>query len=135
MYKHVLVPIALDHGAGTEIALTIADLLKNEDGQITAMTVIEPVPGFIANELPPGQLEQSKDDVLAALKEEIGDHKDARAVVITGHPGRSIVDFAMENGVDCIVVASHKPGLSDYFLGSTAARVVRHSPCAVHVVR
>jgi universal stress protein F len=135
MYKHVLVPIALDHGAGTEIALTVADQLKNADGQITAISVVEPIPGFIANELPPGQVEQTKDDVLSALKEEIGTHKDVRAIVVGGHPGRTIVDFAIENGVDCIVVASHKPGLSDYFLGSTAARVVRHSPCAVHVVR
>jgi len=135
MYKHVLVPIALDHGAGTEDALTIADRLCNAGGHITALTVIEPVPGFIANELPAGQLEQTKDDVLAALKEEIGEHKDARAVVVNGHPGRTIVDFAIENGADCIVVASHKPGLADYFLGSTAARVVRHAPCAVHVVR
>jgi len=135
MYKHILVPIALDHGAGTEVALTIADELKNPDGQITALTVVEPIPGFIANELPAGQLEQTKEDILAALKEEVGSHGDARAVVVSGHPGRTIVDFAIENGVDCIVVASHKPGLADYFLGSTAARVVRHAPCAVHVTR
>jgi nucleotide-binding universal stress UspA family protein len=135
MYKHVLVPIALDHGAGTEIALNVAELLKDVDGQITALTVIEPVPGFIANELPPGQLERTQTDVLVALNEEIGSHKDAKSVVVSGHPGRTIVDFAIENGADCIVVASHKPGLADYFLGSTAARVVRHAPCAVHVVR
>ena len=36
---------------------------------------------------------------------------------------------------DCIVIGSHKPGLIDYLLGSTAARVVRHAPCAVHVLR
>ncbi len=135
MYRHVLVPVALDHGAGTEIALGIAEQLKNPDGQITALTVIEPVPGFIANELPAGQLERTREDVSAALKEEVGAHKDVRTVVVTGHPGRTIVDFAVENGADCIVVASHKPGLADYFLGSTAARVVRHAPCAVHVTR
>ncbi len=135
MYKHVLVPIALDHGAGTDVALDAADLLVDDDGQITALTVIEPVPSFIANELPPGQLERTQSDVLAALKEEIGDHKNAKCVVVSGHPGRTIVDFGVENGADCIVVASHKPGLADYFLGSTAARVVRHAPCAVHVVR
>ncbi len=135
MYKHVLVPIALDHEAGTDIALSVADLLKDADGSITALTVIEPVPGFIANELPPGQLERTHQDVLVALKEEVGEHKDAKCIVVSGHPGRTIVDFAIENGADCIVVASHKPGLADYFLGSTAARVVRHAQCAVHVVR
>ena len=47
----------------------------------------------------------------------------------------SIIDFATSSGIDCIVIGSHRPGLSDYFLGSTASRVVRHAPCAVHVFR
>lgn len=135
MYKHVLVPIALDHGEGTQTALTLARSLTEKGGEITALTVLEPVPTFIANELPPGQIERTRTDVMAALREELGDSADVKPVVVTGHPGRAIVDFATENGVDCIVVASHKPGLSDFFLGSTAARVVRHAPCAVHVVR
>ena len=38
-------------------------------------------------------------------------------------------------GVDLIIVASHRPGLQDYFLGSTAAKVVRHAKCSVLVIR
>ncbi|WP_170501927.1 universal stress protein, partial [Ruegeria atlantica] len=38
-------------------------------------------------------------------------------------------------GIDCIVLASHKPGMKDFFLGSTAALVVRHARCSVHVLR
>ena len=34
-----------------------------------------------------------------------------------------------------IMIASHKPGMSDYFIGSTASRVVRHSPVSVLVSR
>jgi len=37
--------------------------------------------------------------------------------------------------VDLIIVGSHKPGLQDYLLGSTAARVVRHAMCSVLVGR
>jgi len=135
MYKHVLVPIALDHGEGTQAALAVARHLLDEGGDITALTVLEPVPMFIANELPAGQVERTRVDVLAALRDELRGATDIKPVVISGSPGRAIVDFATENGTDCIVVASHKPGLADYFLGSTAARVVRHAPCAVHVLR
>ena len=135
MYRHVLVPIALDHGEGTQTAIAVARHLADAGGQITALTVLEPVPAFIANELPEGQIERTSIDVMSALREEVGEAPDVRPVVIMGHPGRAIVDFAEENGVDCIVVASHKPGLADYFLGSTAARVVRHARCPVHVVR
>jgi nucleotide-binding universal stress UspA family protein len=135
MYRHVLVPIAIEHGEGTKTALAAARLLADKGSQITALTVLEPVPAFIANELPEGQIERTSIDVMAALRDELEGNDDIKPVVITGHPGRAIVDFADENGVDCIVVASHKPGLADYFLGSTAARVVRHARCAVHVVR
>ena len=135
MYDHVLVPIAIDHGEGTQQALKIAAQLASPGGKITALTVVEPVPGFIANELPEGQVEKTMTEMLDALKREIGGAEAAEPHVVHGHPGRTIVDYAVDNGADCIVIASHKPGLSDYFLGSTAARVVRHAPCAVHVVR
>jgi len=42
---------------------------------------------------------------------------------------------AQEKGVDLIIIASHRPGLQDYFLGSTAAKVVRHAKCSVLVIR
>lgn len=74
-------------------------------------------------------------DIEATLAEKIKDEVGVDVVVIEGHAGHTIVDYAAKNGVDCIVVASHRPGFQDYFLGSTAARVVRHAPCSVHVVR
>ena len=59
----------------------------------------------------------------------------AEARVVMGHAGRTIVEFAKEHEVDLIVMNSHRPGIGDYFLGSTAARVVRHAQCSVHVIR
>ncbi|MBT8474881.1 MAG: universal stress protein, partial [Alphaproteobacteria bacterium] len=47
----------------------------------------------------------------------------------------TITEYADSHGCDCIIIMSHQPGLQDYFLGSTAARVVRHAHCAVHVMR
>ena len=61
--------------------------------------------------------------------------KKAHCKVFEGHPNHGILDYANEMGIDCIIMASHKPGLQDYLIGSTAARVVRHAKCAVHVIR
>jgi nucleotide-binding universal stress UspA family protein len=36
---------------------------------------------------------------------------------------------------DLIVMASHKPTVTDYLLGANAAHVVRHAGCSVMVVR
>lgn len=133
MYKNILVPVAIDHGEMTQSALKVARHLAGADGQITALTVIEAIPSFIVAELPEGQSERNRQAAEEALREEVGEG--VRAVVVTGHAGRTINDYAEEHGIDCIVIASHQPGLEQFFLGSTASRVVRHAHCAVHVVR
>lgn len=135
MYAHVLVPIAIEHDASVDDALAVARLLADDGGQITVLNVVEAIPAFVANELPVGQIEKTAQEVLELLRKEVGDAKDVNPVVVHGHAGRTIVEFAEQNGADCIVIASHRPGLADFFLGSTAARVVRHASCAVHVVR
>jgi len=55
--------------------------------------------------------------------------------MLTGNAGRAITDYAEKIGADCIIAGSHKPSLQDYFLGSTAARIMRYAPCSVHVLR
>lgn len=134
MYKNILVPIAMDHEKKGEAALNVAMTLKEADGRITLLHVLEDIPGFIVGQLPEGTMEKNR----AAAEAELGaiaKSAGVKADVVWGHSGRTILDYAEEHGVDCIVIASHKPGLEDYFLGSTAARVVRHAPCAVHVIR
>lgn len=135
MYKNVLVPIAPDHGANTAAAMEAARLLAGSDGKITALTVAEAIPGYVVQHLPEGLLEHTHDEMLASLKADLGGVKNVKAEVVTGHAGRTIVDYADARGADCIVIASHRPGLQDYFLGSTAARVVRHAQCTVVVIR
>ncbi|HHI70839.1 MAG TPA: universal stress protein [Rhodobacteraceae bacterium] len=135
MYKNILIPVALDHNHDVTEALNVARKLMEEGGEITLVSVIEPIPGYIATYMPEGQLEKNRQEILEGLEADAKDMDDVKARVIMGSPGSAIVDHARENGVDLIIIASHKPGLQDYFLGSTAARVVRHAGCAVHVLR
>ena len=135
MYKNILVPIALDHDRDTSEALGIAKALSAKGAKITALHVMEEVPAYVAQYLPEGQLEDNVKELAARMKEALAGEANIKIKVVSGHAGHAIVDFAKHNGVDCIVVASHRPGLTDFFLGSTAARVVRHAPCAVHVSR
>jgi nucleotide-binding universal stress UspA family protein len=134
MYNKILVGLGLEHGHGYK-AMEIARQLLSEGGKIMAFHVIETVQGAVKYYLPEGHEEEVKKAALEQVRERIGSAADAEAVVLMGHPGRLIPDCAEEIGADCIVVGSHKVALSDYLLGSTAARVVRHAPCAVHVLR
>ncbi len=135
MYRKILVPVALDHRPNVATALAVARTLKDADGEIVAVHAIEPVPGYVTHYVPEEVLEEGRTAALAALRAELGGAGDLKAELISGPAGHAITEYAAAHGVDCIVIASHRPGLSDYFLGSTAARVVRHARCAVHVVR
>ena len=135
MYTNILVPVMMDHAHDYGTALDIARRLRKDGGTITMLHVIDDVPVYAAQYLPEGHLKDRKDEVLTAMKADLGGVKDVHPVVVSGHSGRTILDYAEAQEVDCIVIASHRPGMQDYFLGSTAARVVRHAACSVHVIR
>jgi len=135
MYSNILVPVSLDQERNTPRALEAAKVLLSEGGKLTAVYVDEPIPTFATSYLPNDYEEERRLGLTQGLKDAVAHVPDIKRDVLFGSPGQRIVEYAREQGVDCIVVASHRPGLQDYFLGSTAARVVRHASCAVHVVR
>jgi nucleotide-binding universal stress UspA family protein len=60
----------------------------------------------------------------------------AKPIVKFGKPVDEIVEFALKQGVDLIIMATHGyTGLKHVQLGSTTERVVRHAHCPVLVVR
>jgi len=135
MYKNILVPVAPDHPPNSGRAMEIAETLLDEGGRITALTVVEAIPAYVSQQIPADVMKSNREELEAALKAELGGVKGVSTAVVVGHAATTILDQAEAKDVDCIVIASHRPGLIDYFLGSTAGRVVRHAKCAVHVVR
>ena len=136
MYKNILVPIDPSHQERHEPAFQMATLLAGESGAtVTALTVVEPIPAYvgIASMMPEldSQIRENVTESLASF----ASGKDVKTAILHGAPGTEIVEYAKDNDVDCIVISSHKPGFGDFLLGSTAARVVRHALCSVHVLR
>ncbi len=134
MYTKILVPMALDHGVSTH-TLEIANALLAPDGAVIALHVHEAPQGSVSAYLDEEVVAAGFEKARADLSAKLAHHPQVTPVIIKGHSARSIIDYANANDADCIVIGSHKPGLSDYFLGSTASRVVRHAGCAVHVHR
>lgn len=135
MYKDILIPVAYDDDHDPAKAISVARLLAAPGARLTLLHVMDEVPAYALSYLPTDYRAGARKGILADMQEMLADIENAHAAVIEGHAGRDIVDYATEHGADLIVIASHRPGLSDLFLGSTAARVVRHAPCAVHVMR
>ncbi|MCB1464936.1 MAG: universal stress protein [Nitratireductor sp.] len=136
MYARILVPVVLDHEPNIEMALEVAHVLLAEGGEITLFHAMEEIPKFVAAQLPAGTIQRSLEEIdarLAAIAKTAGSH--VRSASVSGNASHAILDYINEMGADCVIIASHRPGLQDYLLGSTAARVVRHATCSVHVIR
>lgn len=134
MYKKILVPMALDHGLSAN-TLEIAQSLTGGAGEIIALHVYEAPQGSVRAFVDDDVQFEAMAHAKAELTSKTANIDGVTAEMVVGHTYRSIIDYAAEHEVDCIVMGSHRPGFSDYLLGSTAARVVRHAPCAVHVYR
>ncbi|MBD3677340.1 MAG: universal stress protein [Rhodobacteraceae bacterium] len=135
MYKHILIPLALDHEMTAPQKIAFARRLLDEDGKITLLTVLEEIPGFVSEFVSVKAPNNLTDKIRGKLREAAGGDDGVDCIVAHGKAGVQIARYAADNGVDLIVVGSHRPGAQDYFLGSTAARVVRRAECSVHVMR
>jgi len=136
MYKTVLIPIDLSHAEVGKAMIDVAKRIGGEGVQIILINVLEDIPTFAAAALPSGLIESSKQSALEALKEIAQETNAQTSVEVrSGQVYRSILAAAEKRKVALIVIGPHRPGLQDYLLGSTAARVVRHATCSVLVVR
>jgi universal stress protein F len=138
MYSSILIAAALfNEGATTRAALAKAQNLLNEGGKITLVHVIDEVPGYVAASIPKEHLSARRREVEEQLAEiaKLAPGIEVKTVIREGQPSASILGAAKEASADLIMIASHKPGLSDYFIGSTAARIVRHAQVSVLVTR
>lgn len=136
MYRTILVPIDLAHTENCKALLDLAKTLGGKGTRTTLINVIEDIPSYVAVELPGGMIAKMKKNArteLAGIAKAA--NLSAETDVRSGRPSSAILSAAEAMDADLIIVASHKPGLQDYLLGSTAARIVRHSNCTVLVVR
>ena len=143
-YKHILVP--LDGSELAEMALPDAfAMARLNQAQVTALQVIVPIaydldpdvdnPDFIA--------QQGKKYCASARKylkgicervgcENITIHTEAKM----GSPAETIIDYAHQQPIDLIVMATHgRSGLKRWVYGSVADKVLRGANVPVLLVR
>jgi nucleotide-binding universal stress UspA family protein len=135
MYNNILVPISFDEDRDSTGAIKVAKTLADAGATITLIHVMEQIPTYAITYMPTDYITESRNAIQTELQALAEDIPGGKALLVEGHSGRTILDWADKHGVDCIVIASHRPGMQDLLLGSTATTVVRHAHCAVHVLR
>lgn len=134
MYKKIICAVDLGKLPRAERILKRAAALTAAGGDVILLHVVVDVPSYILIDLPQEYMNTSIKEAeaqLAALAKDMVVVPEVRC----GVPETAILAAAEEHGADLIVLASHIPTFSNYFLGATADRVVRYAKCSVLVDR
>lgn len=131
-----MVPVDLAHAEKATDMILAAQRVAEPDAKIWLVNAVEMVPQEPSAHAPGGLIETSRQAALSELKRLADTHAIHAGMEIRDGPAHQVIlALAEEKAADCIIIASHKPGLQDYLIGSTAARVVKHAKCAVLVLR
>ena len=141
MYKEILLPLDLNNLETQEKAVQAAiELAKSFRARLHVMTIVPDFGVGVVSSFFPADY---KEKAIAAADKALKDFMKRRVpggikaqhTVAYGTIYEEILDFAGKTKVDLILMASHRPELSDYLIGPNAAKVVRHAKCSVLVVR
>jgi nucleotide-binding universal stress UspA family protein len=141
MYERILVPT--DGSAGVERAIEQAARLAAVHGaEVHSIYVLNTanfasLPMETSWEGVSDMFREDGEEALERVRNIVrGYDVPVRTHLIEGSPSREIVDFAVEEGCDLIVMGTHgRGGIDRLLLGSVAERVVRGSPVPVLTVR
>ena len=138
MYRKILVP--LDGSKTAECVF----------GHVTDITRGCSVPEvellFVAEPSPAGLYQSSQEDhdelawwgkeyLAGAVKHLAGDGVTAKPILIDGNPSETILQYAMDNCIDLIIMSTHgRSGPSRWAFGSVTDKIVRSSSVPVLVV-
>jgi len=141
--KKVLVPI--DFSDYSKSALKYAvDFAKSFGAEIVLVYVVEPIvypPDFSMGQMaiPAISIEwdnRAKEELTKLAESEMTKGIKVKTVLRTGKPFVEIIETAVEEDIDLIIIATHgHTGVEHILFGSTAEKVVRKAPCPVLTLR
>jgi len=141
MYNDILLAIDLNHESSWKKPLPLA--IEYCHAFKSRLHVVTVVPDFglpmIAGYFPEGFEKKAREGANKRLHEFVSAHVPntikVQHIIAEGTPYKEILRVAEEIHADIIMMASHHPGIQDYFLGPNSERVVRHAKVSVLVVR
>jgi nucleotide-binding universal stress UspA family protein len=141
MYKNILLTVDLsDDASWSKAAPTAVEMCQAFGAELHLLTVIPDMGTPLVEEYFPENFEAEVAKGAAAKIADFANGQFPSDLKPNVHIGsgsiyKEILRVSKEINADVIVMASHRPELSDYLLGPNAARVVRHANCSVMVVR
>ena len=140
MFKNILATIDLGDLESSKTVVSAAlEIVEGKDTLNVVCVVPDYGVGVVGSFFPEGHEEEAIKAATSALHdftaECVPKGVKVQHIIAHGNVYEEIIDAADKIKADIIVVGSHRPKLKDYLLGPNAARVVRHAPQSVLVVR
>lgn len=137
MFHTIMVPVDLAHLPALRRALdTAGDLARHYGARIVFVSVTAETPTPLAHN--PAEFEARLDTFARDEATRLGVGTGARAYAATDPAidlDRLLLRAIEETGADLVVMASHKPGLADYFWAAHGAGLAAHAGISVFLVR
>ncbi len=141
MTEHVLCAIDLTHLDDAKAILKeAAKQAEFHDAALSVMTVIPDYgSSWVGTFFKEGTLDSAAHAASERLHKLVDDvlpgHGQVQHVVEVGNVYEKVLSAIEVTNSDMVVVGAHKPDFADRVVGPNAARIVRHSPVSVLVVR
>ncbi|EOX8190811.1 universal stress protein UspF [Escherichia coli] len=151
MNRTILVPIDISDSELTQRVISHVEAeakiddaeAKIDDAEVHFLTVIPSLPYYASLGLAYSAELPAMDDLKAEAKSQLEEiikkfklpTDRVHVHVEEGSPKDRILEMAKKIPAHMIIIASHRPDITTYLLGSNAAAVVRHAECSVLVVR
>jgi nucleotide-binding universal stress UspA family protein len=141
MYKTILVAVDTNDLDGATRVAKAASAVAAADGDRLHVVNVVPDTGMaiVGAALGPERVKQlmveAKDSLREFCTQILPDVTPADIHLAEGTIYDSIIRTAKKIDADLIVVGSHRPELRDYLVGPNSARVARHAPQSVLIVR
>lgn len=138
--RHIIVPIDFSE-TSTKAVSYAAALAEKFKARVTLVHVTAAPTSAGLDYIPSATIQNSivrsaEELLLRVQREAFPAWIETKATVLSGTPYHEITRAALRAKADLIILTTHgRTGFQHAFLGSTAERVVRHSPCPVLVVR
>lgn len=134
-----------DFSEYSKVALPYAmEMAEKFNAELHILYVVEPINTPVDfgwtqvnyAELEENHLEHAEKSLDSIIAEDVPEGINVHAVVKHGRSFKEIIDYARNEDIDMIVMATHGlSGISHILFGSTTEKVVRKSPCPVLTVR
>jgi len=141
MFNRILIPVDLSHEEQLPLLTGAAQqLIGGEQGSINLLFVD---PSLVHQGSFPllnqatfeAHRRESLNSLQALAERWIPEPLRGDCRVCSGTPYDQILEESQRLRADAILMMSARPGLSSYFIGSNAEKVVRHADCSVFVIR